>query len=199
MDSYFIFVLASLLLALTPGPDNLFVLTQATLYGNRSGLLITLGLCTGLLFHTSLVAFGLAVIVQYSWGVLALKLVGACYLLFLAFKSLTATPATFEKSAKLSNKALYLRGVIMNCTNPKVSLFFLAFLPQFISAESGSTIVQTFILGSLFAATAFCIFSCISYAGGALQQRLENASNFQLTLNRTAGFVFIILAINLIR
>jgi threonine/homoserine/homoserine lactone efflux protein len=198
MDSYTVFILASLLLAITPGPDNLFVLTQSALYGKKAGLLITLGLCTGLIFHTSVVAFGFAIILQSSWALVALKSLGACYLLYLAFKSLTATIATFKAPVPLSNIALYRRGIIMNSTNPKVSLFFLAFLPQFIFIESGSTINQVLILGGLFAVTGFCVFTCIAYAGDSLQQRLNNTPNVQLSLNRIAGIVFIALAINLI-
>ena len=114
MDSYSVFILASLLLAITPGPDNLFVLTQSALYGKKAGLLITLGLCTGLIFHTSLVAFGFAIIFQSSWALVALKSFGACYLFYLAFKSLTATIATFKAPVPLSNIALYRRGIIMN-------------------------------------------------------------------------------------
>ena len=198
MDSYTVFILASLLLAITPGPDNLFVLTQSTLYGKKAGLLITLGLCTGLIFHTSIVAFGFAIILQSSWALTALKSFGACYLLYLAFKSLTATTATFKAPVQLSSFALYRRGIIMNSTNPKVSLFFLAFLPQFISIESGSHIAQVFILGVLFAVTGFCVFTCIAYAGESLQQRLANTPNVQLSLNRITGIVFIALAINLV-
>jgi len=199
MDSYSVFILASLLLAITPGTDNLFVLTQSALYGKKAGLLITFVVCTGLIFHNSLGAFGFAIIFQSSWALVALKSFGACYLFYLAFKSLTATNATFKAPVPLSNIALYRRGIIMNSTNPKVSLFFLAFLPQFIFIESGSYIIQVFILGGLFAVTGFCVFTCIAYAGDSLQQRLNKTPNVQISLNRIAGIVYIALAINVIR
>ena len=117
-------MLASFLLAITPGPDNLFVLTQSALYGKKAGLLVTLGLCTGLVFHISLLAFGLAVIVQSSWGFIALTLAGACYLLYLVFKAFTSKPSLFKTTVQLSNTFLYQRGIIMSYTNSKVSLFF---------------------------------------------------------------------------
>jgi len=198
VDSYFIFVTASLLLALTPGPDNLFVLTQSALYGKKAGLLITLGLCTGLFFHNSLVAFGLALMLQSSWGMAAIKVLGACYLLFLAFKSFTAIQTHTQKQTQLSNLALYQRGIIMNVTNPKVSLFFLAFLPQFTSPSMGSFFSQVYLLGSLFVLVTLCVFGGIAYTGGTIQQRLERSPKIQLILNKVAGTVFILLALNLL-
>ena len=198
MDSYFIFVTASLLLALTPGPDNLFVLTQSALYGKKAGLLITLGLCTGLFFHSSLVAFGLALMLQSSWGMAAIKALGACYLLFLAFKSFTAIQTHTQKQTQLSNLALYQRGIIMNVTNPKVSLFFLAFLPQFTSPSMGSFFSQVYLLGSLFVLVTLCVFGGIAYTGSTIQQRLERSPKIQLILNKVAGTVFILLALNLL-
>jgi threonine/homoserine/homoserine lactone efflux protein len=174
------------------------VLTQSALHGKKAGILVTLGLCTGLIFHTTLVALGVAVIFQTSSAMMALKVFGAGYLSYLAYKTLSVKPVAFERSATLTGGALYRRGIIMSSTNPKLSLFFLAFLPQFIAPDSSSFVTQVFILGGLFAVTAFCIFCCIAYAGGALQQRLEKSPNFQLSLNRIAGLVFIALAINLI-
>jgi len=198
VDSYFTFVTASLLLALTPGPDNLFVLTQSALYGKKAGFLITLGLCTGLFFHTSLVAFGLALVLQSSWGMTAIKVVGACYLLFLAFKSFTAIQTHTQKQTQLSNHALYQRGIIMNVTNPKVSLFFLAFLPQFTYSSMGSFFSQVYLLGSLFILVTLCVFGGIAFTGDTIQQRLERSPKIQLILNKVAGTVFILLALNLL-
>ncbi len=192
------FLLASIALDIAPGPDNLFVLTQSALHGKKAGALVTLGLCTGLIFHTSLVALGLAVIFQESWALGALKLFAATYLLYLAYKTLAANLVNLNESMKLPNAALYQRGIIMSSTNPKVSVFFLAFLPQFISADTGSFVSQVFILGGVFAVTAFCVFSGIAYAGGRLQQQLISSPNIQIMLNRVAACVFTALAANLL-
>jgi len=128
----------------------------------------------------------------------AIKVLGACYLLFLAFKSFTAIQTHTQKQTQLSNLALYQRGIIMNVTNPKVSLFFLAFLPQFTSPSMGSFFSQVYLLGSLFVLVTLCVFGGIAYTGGTIQQRLERSPKIQLILNKVAGTVFILLALNLL-
>lgn len=198
MDALFVFIAASLLLALTPGPDNLFVLAQSALYGKKAGLIITLGLCTGLIFHTTLVALGVAVIFQASWALNALTVFGATYMLYLAFKMLTAPALSSSQPLNLSTSDLYKRGIIMNSTNPKVTLFFLAFLPQFINADSSTYMSQTLMLGSLFAITTLFVFGCISLAGGSLQTCVKRSPTIQLNLNRTAALVMVFLAISLL-
>ena len=138
VDALLAFALASLLLALAPGPDNLFVLTESALSGPLAGFAVTLGLCTGLLLHTSAVALGVAAIFQVSaLAFTLLKLVGAGYLLYLAWQAWRAPAASLPTAAATPPALgrLYRRGIVMNVTNPKVSIFFLAFLPQFRSEE----------------------------------------------------------------
>lgn len=163
------FVGASTLLALAPGPDILFVLTQSMTKGSRSGIVIALGLCSGLVFHTTAVALGVAVIFQTSIIAFSLlKFVGATYLLylaFMAFKDASKSKLESDKSS-LSLKALYKRGIFMNITNPKVSIFFLAFLPQFTNAELGNVTGQIFTLGALFMLCAFVVFTLVSLLAG---------------------------------
>ena len=121
------------MLAITPGPDNLFVLTQAALRGVGSGLMVVLGLCTGLILHTSLVAFGVAAIFQSSELAFSLlKYVGAGYLIYLAWGAFRAGAAELDgvRAESRGLGAMYRRGIVMNVTNPKVSIFFLAFLPR---------------------------------------------------------------------
>lgn len=201
IESLVAFVLASALLSIAPGPDNIFVLTQSALYGRRSGLLITLGLCTGLIVHTSLVAFGIAAIFQTSSvAFTALKIVGALYLLYLAWLAFTAGTSDLESvtSTQRSGLALYQRGILMNLTNPKVSIFFLAFLPQFASLENGELAPQIFILGILFIGVALIIFGTISMLAATLGEQLRKSSKTQAYLNRLAGTVFVALALNLL-
>ena len=147
-----VFIAAAVALGFAPGPDNIFVLTQSALYGRKAGIVVTLGLCTGLLVHTAAVAFGVAVLFQTSeLAFTALKLIGAAYLLYLAWgafragKSNLETGETEAKGVRLTH--LYLRGIIMNITNPKVAIFFLAFLPQFADPSRGSLTLQLLLVG----------------------------------------------------
>ena len=199
-ESLITFILASGLISIAPGPDNIFVLTQSALHGRQSGLLITLGLCTGLVVHTMAVALGIAAIFQASpLAFNALKYLGAGYLTYLAWQAFIAKPASLlsEPRATLSNKALYGRGIIMNVTNPKVSIFFLAFLPQFTQPSLGNMAVQFMLLGVVFIVVAWVIFSLIAILAARLGNWFAHSPKSQTLLNRIAGFVFLGLAIKL--
>lgn len=201
IESILAFVVASALLSIAPGPDNIFVLTQSALYGKKSGVLVTLGLCTGLIVHTSAVAFGVAAIIQTSIvAFTVLKVSGALYLAYLAWQAFLASAESIEASGPnlRSNGALYRRGIVMNITNPKVSIFFLAFLPQFASPEHGSLAPQIFLLGGVFICTAMVIFSTIALLAGELGGWLHSSPKAQIYLNRIAGTVFTGLALKLV-
>lgn len=201
IDALMTFFIAAALLSLAPGPDNVFVLTQSALYGRASGVLVTLGLCTGLLAHTTAVALGIAVIFQTSAvAFTVLKLVGASYLLYLAWLAVRAVPAPLNgvSSATRSFGALYRRGIYMNISNPKVSIFFLAFLPQFASPERGSIAIQMMILGAIFICVTLLVFGTIAMLAGILGERLSRSNTTQRYLNRIAGVVFAALAIKLL-
>ncbi|MCG8668310.1 MAG: LysE family translocator [Pseudomonadales bacterium] len=194
------FVMASALLSLAPGPDNLFVLVQSALYGRKSGVLITLGLCSGLIAHTAAVSLGVAALLQASpLAFDLLKLLGACYLLWLAWQAFRASASSLDagESYALSAMTLYRRGIIMNITNPKVSIFFLAFLPQFAVPEAGDFALQMLLLGGVFMIVALVIFSIIALLAGSLGEWLRKAPKAQVVLNRIAGMVFLALAIKL--
>lgn len=194
------FVTASTLLSLAPGPDILFVLTQSMTKGSRSGIIIALGLCSGLIFHTTAVALGVAVIFQTSaLAFTILKFVGAAYLLylaFMAFKDASKSKLASDKTP-LSLKALYRRGIFMNITNPKVSIFFLAFLPQFTNPEVGNVTGQIFSLGALFMFSSFVVFTLISLLAGRVGTWFAKTRNGEKILNRVAGTVFAALAVKL--
>lgn len=179
----------------------MFVLTQSALYGRASGILVTLGLCTGLLVHTAAVALGIAVLFQTSViAFTALKIAGACYLLYLAWQAFHAAPSTQRKVGATTRSAwaLYRRGIFMNITNPKVSIFFLAFLPQFASPERGSVAIQMMILGALFICATLIIFGAIAILAGTLGAWLGRSIVAQRYLNGIAGVVFAALAIKLL-
>lgn len=192
--------MASVLLALTPGPDNLFVMAQAVQRGKMAGIAVTIGLCTGLLVHTSAVALGVAAIFQASgFAFSLLKFIGAAYLLYLAYRAFSAgvEDGDEQQIQKMNFGRLYGRGIIMNVTNPKVSLFFLAFLPQFTDPAFGPLIPQILLLGLLFILSTILIFGGISLLAGGVGGYFRKSSKAQLVLNRIAGGVFIALAIKL--
>ncbi|MDX1751326.1 MAG: LysE family translocator [Methylophaga sp.] len=200
IEVYAVFIFTSALLALAPGPDNIFVLTQSALYGKRSGILITLGLCTGLVFHTCLVAFGVATIMQTTdWALSALKITGAIYLVYLAWQILNSqTQELSGKDVVVSDTNLYLRGIVMNVTNPKVSIFFLAFLPQFASSNYGAITPQIILLGAIFGVVSLFIFSSISILASKLGDWFKRKPDAQVYLSRTTALIFVVLAFNLL-
>lgn len=190
----------AVLLALSPGPDNLFVLMQSALWGRSAGLWVVLGLCTGLIGHTLAVAVGLAAVVAASeTAFLVVKLIGAAYLVYLAWGALRA--GAVQPGAKPPRQTagqLYRRGIIMNLTNPKVSIFFLAFLPQFASPERGPVGLQVLLLGGLFMLATLLVFGAVALFSGAIGERLQRSVQAQLWLNRLAGIVFLGLAARLL-
>ena len=191
---------AAVLLAWVPGPDNLFVLVQSALYGRKSGLFITLGLCTGLVGHTLAVALGVAAIFQTSQlAFTALKVVGAVYLLYLAYRAFRAAPESLSGYGGQPKPLwqMYVRGIGMNLSNPKVALFFLAFLPQFTAPAHGHLVWQMLTLGAIFIACALASFAVIALLAGSLSQWLQRSRNSQTVLNRVAGGVFVGLAVKL--
>ncbi len=200
LNTIIMFLTASALLGFAPGPDNIFVLTQSILYGRSAGFKITLGLCTGLIVHTAVVALGVAALFQTS--VIAfnvLKYLGAAYLLFLAWKSFRATSGgiTIEKDREVPSWRLYRRGIIMNVTNPKVSIFFLAFLPQFADPARGSMTLQLAFLGLMFIAVTIVVFGLISQLAGIIGAWLQKSGKFEKIMNMTAGTIFAALAVKL--
>ena len=195
------FFSVSVLLALSPGPDNVFVLVHAAQHGVRAGLLVVLGLCSGLLFHTAAVALGLAALLAASpLAFDVLKGAGAVYLLWLAWLSWRAPTGLLDGQAAegLSPVQTYARGIVMNATNPKVAIFFLAFLPQFVDPAQGSVQWQIVQLGVCFGLATLLVFGGIAALAGRFGQRLRESARAQQTLNRAAALVFAGLALRLV-
>ena len=200
MNTILLFCTASVLLALAPGPDNIYVLTQSMLKGRAVGIMITLGLCTGLIVHTAAVVFGVAVLLKTSVVAFTiLKIAGALYLLYLAWKAFSAPAGEVEvdKSAAMTPWRFYLRGIIMNASNPKVSIFFLAFLPQFANPSRGSMTLQLVLLAAMFLLSALVVFSLISYLAAFIGSWFMKSKRVKKVLNRLAGSIFAILAVKL--
>ena len=194
------FVVSSVLLALAPGPDNIFVLTQSAVHGKRAGIATTAGLMTGVLVHTFAVALGVAALVRASAVAFSLlKYIGAAYLLYLAWQAFRDRGCPVQGSAggRVKLRRLYVRGIIMSATNPKVSIFFLAFLPQFADPENGTMFVQFLLLGGLFILSALGIFIGIALLAGTLGEWMNRSPRAQSVLNKIAGTVFVGLALKI--
>lgn len=201
IETFSAFFLASTLLAIAPGPDNVFVLTQSALHGKLSGLVVVFGLCTGLLVHTAAVTFGVAVIFQASTlAFTLLKIIGAGYLVYLAWQIVRATPEQIRMQSDQQKclGTLYRRGIIMNVTNPKVSIFFLAFLPQFADPGRGPISLQMVALGGIFITATILVFGAMALIGGALGEWLNRSERAQRVMNWTAGTIFVGLALKLV-
>lgn len=204
VDTLVAFFGISALLALTPGPDNLFVLLQSAQRGWRAGLCVVLGLCLGLVLHTSAVALGLAALLAASsLAFTVLKLLGAAYLAYLAWQALRA-PASVGAGAAGAPRAgagsalrMVGRGVLMNLSNPKVLVFFLAFLPQFADPARGRVAPQILLLGLLFMLATLLVFGAIALFSGYFGVWLQRSVRAQQWLQRTAGLVFLGLALRL--
>jgi len=199
LETIIAFVIASIVLSLVPGPDNIFVMTNSALRGWKIGFYTTIGLCTGLIGHTILVAIGVSVIFQTSaLAFNGLKIVGACYLVYLGWLSLKSKELKIGSSGTDNvNRSYYITGIVMNLTNPKVALFFLVFLPQFVNPINGSVTTQIFSLGILFILSALCVFSSIAFLGAFLEEYLKKSSAFNKNINKLAALVYFALAINL--
>lgn len=196
----------SLLLALSPGPDNLFVLLQSARHGARAGMAVVVGLCLGLVGHTAAVALGLAAVFASSpMAFTVLKYCGAAYLAWLAWQAwrapvTQADTARMQSGAALDARALrrmVARGVVMNLTNPKVLIFFLAFLPQFADPARGSLAPQIMALGCVFMLAALLVFGAMACFSGAFGRLLQRSASGQRWLNRLTALVFVGLALRL--
>ncbi|MCA9258326.1 MAG: LysE family translocator [Planctomycetales bacterium] len=194
------FLAAATLLALAPGPDNAFVVLQSALYGRRAGLAVVVGLCCGLTLHSLAVAFGLATFMEASPRALgAVKTLGACYLVWLAWATLASSSrkTAAVQGARPSAQHLVVTGLVMNVTNPKVLLFFLAFLPQFVDPQRGSVPGQIACLGGAFAVATVVVFGALALAAGGVAERYLQSPRVQGALRIGAATAFAAIAIKL--
>ncbi len=214
-DTLVAFFGVAVLLALTPGPDNVFVLLQSAQRGWRAGMAVVLGLCAGVLVHTAAVALGLAALFAASAGAFTvLKLCGAAYLLWLAWQSLRSAPVVSppsvqEMATPASSGAappafkpgawrMVGRGMAMSLSNPKVLIFFLAFLPQFADPARGPVAPQLLVLGFVFMLAALLVFGAIACFSGAFGALLQRSARAQRLLAQVSALVFVGLAVRLV-
>ena len=203
-STFVYFLTASILLTLAPGPDILYLLTKSLSDGAKAGITLACGLASGIVFHTTLVMVGVAAFIKSSTtAMLLLKIFGAAYLLFLAFGAFKAARAGKKISlsragSKVSSAALYKRGVLMNVLNPKVLLFFLAFLPQFVDLSSDGASLKILFLGVVFAVQAVIIFSGVAIFAGRVRRLILSKKNIGQLLGFIEAVVLALIALTLI-
>ena len=192
------FSIATLALAISPGPDNIYVLTQSLANGTKSGIATTAGLISGCIVHTTLLAFGISAIIMTSDEIFyGIKILGACYLLYLAYKVYKSDEhiSIAENAPKKTYAQLFKTGVIMNLVNPKVMIFFLAFFPGFLWNEDGNTVLQFYILGITFMMVSFITFSSIALAAGKISSLISQWKSMGIVLKWLQIVVFVGIAI----
>ena len=191
MDQILLFLISSLVLTLMPGPDILFVINQS-LINKKSGLIISIGLCSGLVIHTLILVFGLSIFIESNKDlVLYLKYFGTLYLFYLAYDELRTKDKLVQKN---TINGLFLRGLYMNLINPKVLFFFIAYFPNFLFSETISISIQFLILGSIFIAQALFIFFTVSVVSNKMMTLLKlNTRSNMITYLKS--FVFIIIGL----
>jgi threonine/homoserine/homoserine lactone efflux protein len=195
------FLAAAVLITLSPGPDNLMILGLGMSRGRRPGMAFGLGCALGCLSHTALAALGISAVIAASpWGFAALKLAGGAYLLWLGWGAVRSGGGTIRPGEARGPDGLwplFAKGLFANAINPKVVLFFLAFLPQFVDPAKGAAAWQIAQLGGLFTLQAVILFGAIGYFSGLVGQVLARAPRAGLWLDRAAGIIFIGLGLKL--
>ncbi|MBO4437087.1 MAG: LysE family translocator [Fibrobacter sp.] len=198
------FFIAALVVALAPGPDNLFVLAQSATHGAKAGFSVICGLCTGICVQTVLLIVGVSALIAASpVAFFVLQCCGAAYLLYLAYKSFQVRAGVVKldagaEGAGLPFRRLYLRGIIMNLTNPKAVLFALSFIPPAVDmSRDMSPSLQMVVLGAEFVTATFIVFGSIALLAGAVKKFMLNSPKANRNLNWFSGCVFIALAIAL--
>ena len=193
MDQILLFFISSLALTIMPGPDILFVINQS-LEDKKSGLLVSFGLCSGLIVHTLVLAFGLSAIIEQNDNVIMFfKYFGSVYLFYLAFQE-------FKKDRIISERQkenFYLRGVYMNLINPKVLIFFLAYFPNFLFSDTISTSSQFIILGAIFILQALIVFSIVSLTSNRLISLL-NIDSRNKKIVYFKSFIFVLIGLSIL-
>ncbi|MCW5299710.1 LysE family translocator [Herbaspirillum lusitanum] len=202
MPDVFLFLAAAMMLTLAPGPDNIYVLTRGIAQGRKAGLVAALGFSSGLFFHTLLAVLGFAAIIKaYPAAYHALQYAGAAYLVYLGIRTLRSA-ASMSMDATMTPVSLglsriYWQSVIANILNPKVTLFFIAFLPQFVNVQAGHVAWQMLLLAVVFILQALAIFSAIAFFSGIVGAYFKRQARAALYLNRLAGCAFVGLGIRI--
>lgn len=200
-EQFFGFLLAAVLITASPGPDNLMVLGMGISKGRRQGIAFGLGCALGCLSHTLLAVIGVSALIAASpMAFTLLKIGGGLYLVWLGVQALRSTGNARLGTAEAGETSLwrlFLKGVFANAINPKVVLFFLSFLPQFVLPANGHAAMQMALLGLLFTTQAALLFSLLGFFSGSVGQLLMRRPRVAAWLDRVAGAVFVGLGLRL--
>jgi threonine/homoserine/homoserine lactone efflux protein len=191
------FAIASLALLVIPGPAVLYVINRSISDGRSTALAAVAGLEIGNFMHVIAATVGLSAVIAASataFGVV--KWIGAGYLIYIGLRTVSRKPASFNQEQKsLPRRKSFTQGIVVNTLNPKVALFFLSFLPQFIDTEKGSAALQSLILGSLFVAIGLCTDGLYAFLASALRSTLLRGKSLPFVQRYVAGSVFVLLGV----
>lgn len=195
-----LFITVSWALIIAPGSDMLYVITRGMTHGRRAGMLSALGVICGILVHTTAAALGLTLIFQTSgMAFLVVKYLGAAYLIYLGIKSWQEKNVfTLQTSSStVSSQQLFWQGVLSNVLNPKIAIFFLAFLPQFVDKSSNQVTLQLVTLGLTFAFLGLLFLVVVGYSSGAIGSWITRRPHFSQFLGRLSGGILVALGVRL--
>jgi threonine/homoserine/homoserine lactone efflux protein len=198
MPDIALFLVASALLTIAPGPDIVYVLTRGITQGRKAGFAAALGFATGVIFHTALAALGIAALIRSSEVAFSLvRYAGAAYLIYIGVRAVTSKSAFALETGngKRALRTIYMQSVVGNVLNPKVTLFFLSFLPQFVNAAAGHLETQMLLLGVIFMVQTVVIFGAVALFSGFIGDWLKRKPAIGDRLNLFAGLTFIGLGI----
>ena len=201
-EQLLVFITSSTILAISPGPDNLYVMSQSALFHFKAGLMVILGLCTGLIIHSLAVAFGVTTaVIALPWLFDVIRYGGAFYIAWMAWQAFQSASMSqplnkaAEDQHRQSGFEYYCKGVVMNVLNPKVGLFFLAFYPQFIDISRDNTASQILVLSGIFIAITLIVFSGYAYLAMPLKRRLDQHERNHVAFHYLTGIMLFGLAI----
>lgn len=202
IEHYWIFILSSILLNITPGSDTIYILSRSIFQGKKAGIMSVYGIISGSLVHTLLAGLGLSLILmQSALAFNIVKWIGAAYLIWLGIRSIMArheSAQTMQAIDSQSNRKVYLQGMMTNVLNPKVALFYLAFIPQFVSPEQTYGAIPFILLGLTFSTTGILWCMLLVVFSSKMANRLQS-SRIATYMNKITGSIFILLGLNLLR
>ncbi|WP_348732291.1 LysE family translocator [Rheinheimera texasensis] len=196
-----LFVISGLLLNMTPGPDSILIMARSAGQGFKAGVAAVLGICSGTCVHIAAAAFGLSALLATSAeAFLLIKLLGAAYLLYIGVQMLrtkTATSTAQAAPTPASLGTIYRQGLLTNVLNPKVALFFLAFLPQFVAPDAADKTLAFLVLGAIFNLNGMLWCLLLAWTSAMAAQKVKTSQQVKLWLNRTVGALFVALGLKL--
>jgi threonine/homoserine/homoserine lactone efflux protein len=194
-----VFIVAAVVLAMTPGPDTLYVMARSLGQGRGAGLISVLGICTGLLVHITTASLGLSALLMTSaWAYLILKYIGAAYLVYLGVRAFfSSSRLPLKRLNRASLKRVFYQGILSSTLNPKLALFFLAFLPQFVDPSLGHVALQTMLLGGCFALIGAVWLTGVACLTSLFGNWLQQHPQFVRSQQRLTGGMMIGLGLHL--